>query len=196
MKHAGLLLACLAIMPLGAQAGELYRWLDKQGIVHYGDVPPADARDVERLKLSSQVPQNDDLPYETLRAQQTFPVTLYVGRGCGETCNQARSLLTTRGVPFTEKVLKTKEDVEAFKQLTGADGVPVLSVGKTYLRGFLTEQWHSELDIAGYPKTASYRQRVAPPPKPPAPETLPVEGQAAPSEQSPAASAPVEPSTQ
>ncbi|MDO8263177.1 MAG: glutaredoxin family protein [Gallionella sp.] len=157
MKHIGLLLVCLAIMPLGVRAGEIYRWVEPSGIVHYSDVPNADAERIDTKKSSEADTPGENLPYETLRAQQNFPVTFYVGPGCGETCNQARSLLSKRGIPFTEKSLKTREDVEAFKQLSGIDGVPVLSVGKTYLRGFLAEQWHNELDIAGYPKTPPYR---------------------------------------
>jgi hypothetical protein len=74
----------------------------------------------------------------------------------------ARSLLTKRGIPFSEKLLKYKEDMEAFKKLSGFYDIPTLSVGKTFLRGFLAEQWSSELDIAGYPKTSSYRAPARP----------------------------------
>jgi glutaredoxin len=157
MKRIILLLNCLATMPLGVQAGEIYRWVEPSGIVHYSDVPSADAEKISTRKFSEADTPGENLPYETLRAQQNFPVTIYVGPGCGETCNQARSLLSKRGIPFTEKMLKTREEVEAFKQLSGIEGVPVLSVGKNYLRGFLDEQWHIELDIAGYPKTPPYR---------------------------------------
>lgn len=162
MKYAGLLLACLVITPLAAPAGELFRWVDKAGKVHYSDVPPADTADVERKNFSSTVSQNEDLPYETRRAQQNFPVTLYVGPGCGATCNDARSLLSKRGIPFTETSLKTREDVEAFRQRSGIDGVPVLLIGRTYLRGLLEAQWHNELDVAGYPKTPPYRGPAKP----------------------------------
>jgi Domain of unknown function (DUF4124) len=163
VKRIVLLLACLAVMPLGIQAGDLYRWVDKSGKMNYGDVPPADATDVERLKLSSESSLSQDLPYETRRAQQNFPVTLYVGAGCGETCNQARSLLNKRGIPFNEKLLRTKQDIEEFKQLSGINGeVPVLAVGRNFLKGFLESQWNSELDIAGYPKTSPYRASSTP----------------------------------
>lgn len=157
MKRSVLLLACLAILPLGVRAGEIYRWVDPSGIVQYSDVPNADAERIDTNKSSEADTTGENLPYETLRAQENFPVTLYVASGCGETCNQARSLLSKRGIPFTEKSLNTREEVEAFKQLSGIDGIPVLLVGKTYLRGFLAEQWHSELDVAGYPKIPPYR---------------------------------------
>jgi hypothetical protein len=183
VKRVVLLFVCFAIMPPAAQAGELFRWVDANGKVHYGDVRPPDATDVESLKLSSEPAQNEDLPYETRRAQQNFPVTLYVGKGCGDACDMARGLLTRRGIPFTEKLLQYKEDFEAFKKLSGFDGVPTLSVGKTFLRGFLAEQWHSELDIAGYPKSAPYRPSNAISSSPAASQVAPVNSPANPAAQ-------------
>lgn len=163
MKRIVLLLACLAIVPLSVQAGEIFNWVDKAGKVHYSDVPPADATNVERKKLSSTAAQNEDLPYETQRAQQNFPVTLYVTNGCGAPCAQARSMLNKRGIPFSEKMLKTQEEIDVFYETSGSNGAPTLAIGKNYLSGFLEPRWNSELDVAGYPKTASYRQRIAPP---------------------------------
>lgn len=160
MKRIILLLCCLAWMP--AQAGELYRWVDERGKVNYGDMPPPDASRVEARKLSDSVTPNENLPYETRRAQQDFPVTLYVADNCTEPCDQARSLLNQRGIPFSEKKLATQEDVAAFKAFSGSDSAPTLAVGRTFLKGFLAAQWHGELDMAGYPKTASYRPAAAP----------------------------------
>ncbi|NUS60766.1 MAG: M23 family metallopeptidase [Lysobacter sp.] len=36
--------ATLACVALGAHAGKVYRWVDKNGITHYGDRPPPDAK--------------------------------------------------------------------------------------------------------------------------------------------------------
>ena len=176
MKRIVLLLSCLAVMPLGAQAGELFRWVDAQGKVHYGDMPPVDAAQVTPIKSPSAVAPVEDLPYETRSAQQNFPVVLYVADNCVEACNQARNLLSKRGIPFSEKSLITQEDIDAFKALSGSDGVPTLAVGKTFLKGFLAGQWHGELDVAGYPKTAPYR----------APGALPASAPAAASQVAPA----------
>ena len=162
MKGAVLILAGLAAMSSSVQAGELYRWTDDTGKVYYGDAPPAGAK-FEIKKLPGDIIPSEYLPYETRRAQQNFPVTLYVAGDCGEPCNQARNLLSKRGIPFNEKLLKTKEDAEAFKQLSGIDGfVPALAVGRNFFKGFQAEQWHSELDLAGYPRSIPYRALVAP----------------------------------
>jgi hypothetical protein len=180
MKRIVLLLACLAVLMPVTRAGELYRWVDFAGKVYYGDVLPPNALQVEVKKFPKDTSSNEYLPYETLRAQQNFPVILYVGDGCGGPCDLARNLLNKRGVPFSEKSLKTEKDVEAFKQLSGFDAfVPTLMVGKNFMKGFVESQWNGELDIAGYPKTASYRQRIATPLSE-VPETQPAEGQTTP----------------
>ncbi len=161
MKRIMLLLCCFAAVPVLAQASDLFRWVDSAGKIYYGDTPPANALDVQSIKSSGSSSQNEDLPYETRIAQQNFPVTLYVGSVCDEVCNQAHSLLNRRGIPFAEKVLKTSKDIAAYRQLSGLDAfVPALQVGTTFIKGFQESQWNSELDIAGYAKTASYRQRI------------------------------------
>ena len=174
MKGAVLLLGCLAILSLTVQAADMYRWVDSRGIVHYSDLPSPDAEKINPGKFSGQVAPGEDLPYGTRIAQQNFPVTLYVGSGCGDACDQARSLLNKRGIPYAERTLRTLEEINAFKKLTGSEIVPTLAVGKSYLKGLQSEQWHGELDIAGYPKIAPYR----------APNTEPAE---------PAAEKPAEP---
>ncbi len=139
-----------------AQADGMYRWVDKSGKVYYGDAPAADATKVDKMKFGAvQTVAVDDLPYLTRRAKQSFPVTLYVAENCGDSCKQAREFLTKRGIPFTENNVRTKEELETFKQLSGSAGVPTLAVGKTWFKGFQAEQWGGGLDTAGYPQTPS-----------------------------------------
>jgi len=85
-------------------------------------------------------------------ARKNFPVILYVSEKCGESCKQARDFLDKRHVPFAETELKTQEEIDDFKQKSGSDSVPVLSVGRNWLKGFQAGQWQDELDAAGYPK--------------------------------------------
>lgn len=171
MKHRVLLSICfLAWLPV-SHAGELYRWTDSSGKVHYGDAPPPDAAQIETRKFPDAA-SGESLPYETRRARQNFPVTLYVSNNCGELCDKARSLLNKRGIPFAERNLSIKAEADAAGQMPGLDTVPSLSVGRTILKGFLASQWNSELDIAGYPGSAPYRPS---PPAGPATGTQPVE---------------------
>ena len=164
MKFLFLAFCLLTVAFTNAQADSLFRWADRDGKVHYGDRPAEDAIGAEQKKFGSAPAAGDDeLSYGVRKAKQDFPVTLYSAANCGDICVQARSLLNKRGVPYVEKNLASKEDAEAFKKLTGGDGIPALTVGKTLLNGFEAGQWNSELDIAGYPKTAPYGSRPVPP---------------------------------
>ncbi len=154
---------CLAFNLTLAQAGELFRWIDAKGKVHYGDAVPANAAQVERKKFPAGGTPSADTPYETRLAQQNFPVVLYTADSCTMYCEMGRSLLSKRGIPFSEKKLKNKAELDSFKALSGSDTVPTLCVGRHYLSGFLEEQWQKELDFSGYPKKAPYH----------APATLP-----------------------
>lgn len=159
MKYVVLL---SGLLMASAQAGELYRWVDAAGKVHYGDAPPP-VMDVEEKKFFDAGPDSN-LPYATRRAQQNFPVTLYVADKCSEFCVKAREMLVRRGIPFAEKKLVTQEEIDAFRATSGGDSVPALSVGKAYIHGFNDGRWHGELDVAGYPRIAPYRPPVEPKP--------------------------------
>lgn len=166
MRRIALLFAgCFA---LAAHAQTLYRWVDSEGHVHYGDHPEPQASKVEKKKFSAQPDVSDDerLPYASRIARQNFPVTLYVADKCGDICVQARALLNKRGIPFTEKMLSTQADSDALMKASGGNAIPTLAVGRSYIQGFEAGQWNSELDIAGYPKTAPYGVRPVPPSQP------------------------------
>ncbi|MBU0620517.1 MAG: DUF4124 domain-containing protein [Gammaproteobacteria bacterium] len=163
MKRLMLLVSLLVMA--NVQAVDLYRSIDKDGKVHYSDTPLPESEDVEKLKSDILPDPDEGLPYETLRAKQSFPVTLYTFPGCGAPCGLGRDLLVKRGIPFTEKSLVKSEDIDEFSKASGGIEVPKLLVGKSWLKGFLAEQWNKELDFAGYPKTAPYRPRPAPKPE-------------------------------
>jgi glutaredoxin len=164
MKTFFLMISILLLATSSVHAGSLFKWIDKDGKVHYGDKPAEDAVAAEQKKFSATGASGDDeLPYGVRKAKQDFPVTLYVTEKCGEPCVQAQSFLNKRGIPYTEKNLLTAEEFDAFKATTGSNGVPALTVGKTVLKGYEAGQWNSELDIAGYPKIAPYGARSKPP---------------------------------
>lgn len=156
MKRAFLLI-CVLIWT-NAYADELYRSIDKDGKVHYGDSPLQDSEDVTQLKLGNEPKPDENLPYETQRAKQNFPVTLYTFPTCGSACQMAREFLEKRGIPFTEKSLTKKEEIDAFHKDSGDSKLPSATIGKTWVKGFLADLWSKELDFAGYPASVlTYR---------------------------------------
>lgn len=145
----GLLLLATAL-PAAAQSA--YRWVDEKGRVQYSDQPPPQSVkkfDERKLQANRATAQQ---PYAVQKAAADFPVTLYVGKDCGDACDKARALLTKRGIPFSENLLQTEADVTAFKSRFGKDPfAPSLLVGKKLESGFAEAAWNSVLTEAGYP---------------------------------------------
>lgn len=150
MKY--ILLFSALLLFAGEGRADMFRSVDSSGRVYYSDRPAPDSTE---LRFGKNLPQKN-LPYETRTAMKKNPVTLYVADGCGESCAEARRLLKTRGIPHEEKNLAGSEEIEAFKKASGSDIVPVLAIGKNWLKGFQTEAWQQGLDTAGYSKTAPY----------------------------------------
>jgi len=90
--------------------------------------------------------------------QRNLPqVKLYATLECGQSCQNARDLLTARKIPFQEVLVQSDESLAELKKVAGAsDTVPVLLVDGTSLTGFSEERYHSVLDSAGFqPPSAS-----------------------------------------
>ena len=175
------LAAALACVFAAQAQTNVYRWVDKEGKVHFSDAPPpADAKDATQKRLGGGETDDTQLPYATQVAARRNPVTLYTGTKCGEPCVKARELLAQRGIPFTELDAQNNADAQAaLKKLIGALEVPVLVVGESNTKGYEEIQWQASLDSAGYPRTRLPGQaplRQAPPPvpaKPSPPSTEP-----------------------
>jgi hypothetical protein len=83
-------------------------------------------------------------------------------------------LLKQLGIPFSEKTVKSNEDLEKLKQVSGDAQLPLLVVSKSKFRGFGEAEWRVALSSAGYPETnklpKDYRyptpESAAPPPAP------------------------------
>jgi len=159
MKSKGRI-AAIALVLLAGTAGaqSVYRHVDANGKVTFSDQPPATAPARAATPARSggavtSLPVNNGLPYELRQVAQRYPVTLYTRDEC-EPCSSARSMLTTRGIPFTEKTVKTVEDNEALQRLSGQASLPLVTIGSQQLKGFLDSEWSQYLDAAGYPSSS------------------------------------------
>jgi len=143
-----------------AQAQILHRWTDESGKVHYTDQPPpVGARNVEKMgsARSAEADKNSSAQrsYALQQAVKNFPVTLYTSKECGDPCKKGLAHLNKRGVPYTEKPVATRAEIDELIKLAGAPRVPFLVVGVTTLKDYEELGWDEALDTAGYPKTAA-----------------------------------------
>lgn len=145
--------ACLALASGSLAASQLYQWKDAQGRVVYSDQPaPTGVKNAQQKSFRGSVIEVGE-SYAAKTAREKHPVTLYTST-CGAPCDQARQLLSERGVPHSSKDLQADEEARAAVQkLTGKLNVPVLLVGSDKLEGFEAGQWQAALDRAGYPKS-------------------------------------------
>ncbi len=147
----------LASLAAGAQS-TLYRWVDKDGRVHFTDTPPPGDAKGATQKRFGQAADEQPLPFATQTAMKRSPVMLWVAPNC-EPCTQGRQLLSTRGVPFSERDVQANVETQAaFKAVSGDLNVPVLEVGGNRIKGFEEGQWSAALDAAGYPRERTYGQ--------------------------------------
>jgi glutaredoxin len=174
MKSGTLLMAAwLAAASMPLAAAQLYQWKDAQGRTVYSDQPPPpNIRNAQQKSFKGSVIESGE-SYATQTAREKYPVTLYAS-ACGPLCDDARRLLSERGIPFSSKDPQASPEAQAeLQKLTGQLRVPVLMVGSEKLSGFEAEQWQSALDRAGYPKSTQPGRKpasaAAPSPAPAAP---------------------------
>ncbi|WP_295950901.1 glutaredoxin family protein [Rhodoferax sp.] len=187
-------LACAALaLAASTHAQTVYRIVGPDGKVSFSDQPPPPA---SKAKVTTAAPGggsavNASLPFELKEIVQRYPVTLYTGTNCSP-CASARNLLTSRGVPFTERTVNSSEDADALQRISGDTNLPVGTIGSQQLKGFSDVEWTQYLDAAAYPKTsvlpASYKQ--------PAPRPLVASKAAAPPALAPAPAAQAAPAQQ
>jgi len=162
------LLALLLVFAAAAAfAQNAYRWVDKNGKVHYSDEPPppAETKSVESKRLQGSVEGGPaEYSYEARKAAEEFPVILFVAPDCGELCKEGRNLLRRRGIPFNEAGVETADEFAAFKAATALEkaSVPTLVVGRKTQIGWDAELWNGLLDAAGYPAAGTRRTTEAP----------------------------------
>lgn len=160
MKHHTI--ACiLASVAMGAvalaQAQTVYRIVGPDGKVTFSDKPPASAEQGKitgtGVGASGSAAGGSGLPFELRQVVSKYPVTLYTAPQCAP-CASGRSMLTARGVPFTERTVSTSEDIAQFNKQMGDSSLPVLNVGGQRIKGFSESEWGQYLDAAGYPKAS------------------------------------------
>jgi glutaredoxin len=160
----------LLVMAGVTYAQGVYKIVGPDGKVTFSDKPPATAQNAAGsaapVTPGGNTASGADLPFELRQVVSKYPFTLYTSAQCSP-CDSARTLLKSRGVPFSEKTIATAEDSEALQRLSGESTLPYATIGAQKLKGFSDTEWTQYLDAAGYPKNPmlpkSYRYTAATP---------------------------------
>lgn len=155
-------------------SAQMYKWIDANGKIVYSDTPPpANAKKLGTKALNNATSiSNVRLPAELAAAVAKNPVTFYSAANCA-VCDEARSMLKQNGIPFAEKVIKSQEDIDKLKQISGEAQVPLMLINKSKFSGFGTAEWRTALSTAGYPETSMLPKEYRyPEPEPAAPAVV------------------------
>jgi hypothetical protein len=161
-----------ALAPADVHA-QIRCWTNESGTRECSDLPPPpNAKGVNEVRGRAGRIEGQE-SFAQRQAADRFPVTLW-SNDCGEPCTNARKLLASRGVPFTDRNPALPGLQEEFKRMTkGQMQVPLLIVGTSTLVGFEEGQWNSTLDAAGYARTPTGRRPATQAAAPQAARTAP-----------------------
>ena len=162
-------LGAAALAPTATAQG-VFRIVGPDGRVSFSDKPPATtpAKAPATAGAIQPAPTGSAgaLPFELRQVSAKYPVSLYTSADCAP-CGAGKAFLTSRGVPFAEKTITSREDFDALQRLAGDTSLPLLTIGGQQIKGYSDGEWQQFLDAAGYPKApllpASYRNVAAAP---------------------------------
>ena len=169
LRKNTLTIGLLAAALVQVRAQTVYRIVGPDGRLTFSDRPPVTAdqgKVVTTGAIAAAAAASAALPFELRQVVSRFPVVLYSAPDCGP-CSTGRSLLSGRGIPFSEQTVVSPDDLAALQRLSGETSLPFLSIGAQRIKGYSEAEWTQYLDAAGYPKTSvlpsSYRAAPASP---------------------------------
>ena len=146
--------ALLLALPVIA-SGQVYRWTDEAGRVHYGDKPPADrkAKAVQdRISSYDGAAQVTQLRAATgngtTAGQGSAQVVLYSAVWC-KYCRQAKAYFAQRGLRYEERDVEASPGARREYDQLGGRGVPVILVGRQRMDGYSQGRLESMLRAEG-----------------------------------------------
>ena len=132
--NALLMVFFLILVITGLAGAEIYRWVDKDGVVHLSDVPPKNRGSIARVESTT--------PSE----KRTSPkVELYTTSWCPY-CDKAREFFRSRGIPFTEYDIEKDKSAAARKnRLDKKNGVPFVVINGRGIHGWSAAAYEQAL---------------------------------------------------
>ena len=119
---------------------EVYKYVDKNGQVHFTDRRSA-KENSERVKLppinsikSPKITQRNRASGNNIPGRQQ-PIVMYSAEWCG-VCKKAKKYFNARRMPYTELDIDKNKQARREFQVLGGKGVPLILVGDYRMAGF------------------------------------------------------------
>ena len=117
-------------------SAEIFKWVDKNGNVHFGDKKPSN-QETEELKLKINI--FSGLKNEGASSQPKFKsnktVIIYTTSRC-KYCRKAKSYFKKNKIAYTEHNIEKNRSAKRKFNSLGGKGVPLILVGKKRMNGF------------------------------------------------------------
>ena len=152
----------------GVADGEIYKWVDNNGIAHFGDAPPQNAGSTSKIESMPATPLRAPEPQVTLRKEekshamsrplkkalpQETPapvvtdasVEMFATSWCGY-CKKAREFFQARGIALTEYDIEADAAAAQRKQeIHPSPGVPLVVINGQPIQGFAPHAYEQAL---------------------------------------------------
>jgi len=153
MRHLVLIAGMMAACSAAAQT-QIYRWVDANGRVQYGERAPsgAKARTIESRVSSYSGPAivSGTAPASRSAAAGAPPeIKMYATAWCTY-CKRAREYFARKGLRYTELDIEQSAQARAEYDRLGARGVPVILVGAQRMTGFSEGSMDQMLKSVGF----------------------------------------------
>jgi glutaredoxin len=170
MQYLKFFLVVLSVMThmSGVAYGEIYKWVDKNGVMHFGEMPPQNARTTSKIELMPATPLRAPESQVTLRKEeksqamnrpmkkapsQETPapivteasVEMFATSWCGY-CKKAREFFAARGIALTEYDIEADAAAAQRKQaIHPSPGVPLVVINGKPIQGFAPHAYEQAL---------------------------------------------------
>ena len=152
----------------GVTYGEIYKWVDKNGVAHFGDAPPHNAESSSKIESMPATPRKDleppvtpiknEQPQAMKRPAKQVPpkeesapmvtdvhVEMFATSWCGY-CKKAREFFRARGIPITEYDIEADPAAAQRKQeIYPSPGVPLVLINGKPIQGFAPQAYEQAL---------------------------------------------------
>lgn len=163
---AGIAALSLLLAP-GIAPAEMYKWTDKNGMLHITDYPPpggaAKPMNLDSIRINrvgsgaagrpstDGARSGDGAPASPAPAAapggREYPRIEVYGTSWCRYCRDARNFFRSAGIPFEDYDLETDKDARARRGKLGGSGVPVIIIGDQVIHGFSQERIEKILGI-------------------------------------------------
>lgn len=148
MKVYGIIaVAVVLLCGAASSTAAVYKWIDSEGNVHFGDKPPVEeiSESVD-IKVNSYTPS----PISAEAATEKEPgakkeVIMYGAEWCG-VCKQAERYFKKNKIPYKEyDIEKSRKGKRDYKKMNGR-GVPIIMVDGQRMNGFTPARFKALYD--------------------------------------------------